>query len=139
MLSEYNLVDGQNPFLLLCEADEFERLWERIPSDNVGMLLDLGHLKVTSHWLNFDRYEFINKVKDKIFAIHIHENNGRVDEHRVLDETSWCFEVINRKCFSNLPIVLEITKLSISQTIQQVGLAEKILDKKHAQVARDSC
>ena len=45
VLSDYNVIDGQNPFLLLCEADEFERLQQKIPSANVGILLDLGHLK----------------------------------------------------------------------------------------------
>jgi len=127
VLSEYNVIDGQNPFLLLCKAEEFERLLERTPSINVGIVLDLGHLKVTSHWLGFDRYKFIDKVKDRVFAIHVHENNGRADQHRELDETSWCFEVIGRKCFSNLPIVLESTGLTIDKIIQQVSLVEEIL------------
>lgn len=130
VLSEYNVVDGKNPFLLLCQAGEFERLWEKISSANVGILLDLGHLKVTSHWLDFDRYEFIDKVKDRVFAIHIHENNGQVDEHRELDETSWCFEVIGRKCFTKLPIVLESSKLPINKIIHQLSLIEKILEKE---------
>lgn len=130
VLSDYNVVDAQNRFLLFCEAGEFERLWGRIPSANVGILLDLGHLKVTSHWLDFDEYEFIDRVKNRVFAIHIHENNGLVDEHRELDETSWCFEIIGRKCFTRLPIVLESTKLTINEIIQQVSLIEKIIKKE---------
>jgi len=77
VLSEYNVIDGENPFLLLCKAEEFDELWASISSPGVGMLLDLGHLKVTSHWLGFDKYEFIGKVRDRVFAIHVHENNGR--------------------------------------------------------------
>jgi sugar phosphate isomerase/epimerase len=127
VLSDYNVVEGQNPFLLLCKAEEFERVWERIPSANVGILLDLGHLKVTSHWLKFDRYEFIDRVEDRVFAIHVHENNGRMDEHRELGETSWCFEVTSRKYFTNLPVVLESSGLIIDQIGQQVSLIEKIL------------
>ncbi len=129
VLSDYNVVDGGNPFLLLCEAEEFERLCERIPSTNVGILLDLGHLKVTSHWLNFERYHFINKVKDRVFAIHLHENNGQVDEHRELDETSWCFEIITRKCFRGLPVVVESWGLNVDQAVQQVSLVQRILGK----------
>ncbi len=127
VLAEYNVIDGQNKFLLLCEAEEFDRLWERIASDNVGMVLDLGHLKVTSHWLGFDRYQFINRVKDRVFALHVHENNGQVDEHRELDENSWCLEVIGRNNFNRLPIVLESHKLTIGQIRQQVSLIEKFV------------
>lgn len=130
VLSDYNLVDGGNPFLLLCEAEEFERLWQRIPSANVGILLDLGHLRVTSHWLKFDRYQFIDRVKDKVFAIHVHENNGQVDEHRELDETSWCFEIISRKCFRGLPVVVESWGLNVDKVVQQVGLVERVLGKR---------
>jgi sugar phosphate isomerase/epimerase len=130
VLSEYNLVKGQNPFLLLCEAEEFERLWNVIPSPNVGMLLDLGHLKVTSHWLSFDKCEFINKVKNRVLAIHIHDNNGQLDEHKKLDEASWCLEAIGREPFINLPIVLESTSLTIDEIVQQVSLVEGFLEKE---------
>ena len=93
-------------------------------------MLDLGHLKVTSHWLDFDKHEFIDRVKNRVFAIHIHENNGLVDEHEKLSETSWSFEVIGRKCFTKLPIVLESTKLTISEIIQQASLVEGFLKKE---------
>ena len=129
VLSDYNVVDGHNPFLLLCEAEEFERLWERIPSANVGILLDLGHLKVTAHWLSFDRYQFIDRVKDRIFAVHVHENNGEVDGHRPLDEGSWCFEAIRENGLIELPIVLESFGLTVNQIIQQVSLIEDIIRK----------
>lgn len=124
VLARHNLVDGQNKICLFCEAEDFTRLWERIPSANMGILLDLGHLKVTSHWLGFDRYEFINRVKDRVFALHVHDNDGEVDNHRPLDATSWCLEIIARKQFRNLPLVLESWKLSPAQVMQQVNLIE---------------
>ena len=124
---EDDVVDKRNRFPLLCEAEEFEMLWRRIPSPNIGILVDLGHLKVTSHWLGFDKYEFIDKVKDRVFAFHVHDNNGYADEHKKLDETSWCFKVIGRKCFAKIPIILEVKKLTIDEITQQVRLIEKIL------------
>ena len=109
---------------------DFEKLWERIPSENVGVLLDLGHLKVTSHWLGFDKYQFVERLKDRVFAIHLHENNGQLDEHKELDKTSWCFEVIGRKCFSGIPIVVESFGPTVDQIVQQVRLIEKILGEE---------
>ena len=108
VLSEYNLIDGRNELLLMCELWEFERLFEEITSKNLGVLLDIGHLKVTSNLLKFDADEFIYKLKDKTFAVHVHENNGRVDEHRCLKEGDWSLSIVN-SYFKNIdiPIVLE--------------------------------
>lgn len=107
-LSEYNLVDGQNKLLLMCELWEFERLFGEIRSANLGILLDIGHLKLTSNLLKYDANEFINKLKDKILAVHIHENNGRMDEHRCIKEGDWSLAILN-KHFKNsdMPVILE--------------------------------
>ena len=108
VLSEYNLICGQNKLLLMCESWEFERLFNEITSNNLGVLLDIGHLKVTSNLLGFDADEFIDKLKDKTFAVHVHENNGRVDEHKCFREGDWSLYIVNTH-FKNrgIPIVLE--------------------------------
>ena len=108
VLSEYNLVDGRNKLLLMCELWEFERLFDEITSKNLGALLDIGHLKVTANLLKFDADEFIDKLKDKIFAVHVHENNGIVDEHRCIKEGDWSLGIVD-SYFRNseIPIVLE--------------------------------
>jgi sugar phosphate isomerase/epimerase len=93
----------------------------------LGIVLDLGHLKVTSHWLSSDRYEFIDRVRDRVFAIHAHENNGRLDQHEGLDETSWCLEVIKRKAFADIPIVLECFGQTIGEIIPQVELMKRTI------------
>ncbi len=124
VLSEYNLVNGKNRFLLMCEYKEFEQLFKEVPSNNLGIALDFGHLQVTSHWLKFDEYKFIEKVKEKIFVFQIHDNNHKVDTHSPLSETSWCLKVIRRRHFVETPVVLESISLSIEQIIQQLSLIE---------------
>ncbi len=123
---------SKDKYLMMCESQEFKRLFSAVSYDKFGMLLDLGHLKLASIARNFDRYDFIDSVRDYVFELHVHDNNGQIDEHRALDETSWCFEVIGRKCFTNLPIVLESTKLTINQIVHQVSLIDKILSKRRA-------
>lgn len=122
VLARQNVVHGQNPYLLLCTADEFQDLWDAIPSPNLGLLLDLGHLKVTSHWLGFDRDDFVRKVKNKVFAIHIHENNGLEDQHLPLEEGSWCPEVLRKERLADLPIVLEVPVTSVQDIKRQIAL-----------------
>ncbi len=108
VLSEYNLVDGRNKLLLMCELWEFERLFDEIASKNLGVLLDIGHLKVTSNLLEFDANRFIAELKDKTFVVHVHENNGRLDEHRCLRKGDWSLDIVNRYFKSkDIPIVLE--------------------------------
>lgn len=124
VLSEYNLVNGENRFLLGCEWKEFEQIFDRISSDNVGLLLDLGHLKVTSRSLKFDRYEFIDRLKDKVFLIHIHENNGKVDEHKSLYPGSWCLDVIAEDYFRSVAVVLE----SINLGLEEIAANKKLLE-----------
>jgi sugar phosphate isomerase/epimerase len=95
--------------LLLCKACEFERLFKEIPSKNLGIALDLGHLNVSARTFKFDRYDFIQKLRRKIFAFHIHDNNGLVDLHKPVAKDSWTLSAISLLDNNNrIPIVLEI-------------------------------
>jgi len=108
VLSEYNLVDGKNKILLLCEAWEFEKLFKDITSKNVGILLDIGHLKVTSNLLKFDANEFIHRLKNNIWAVHMHDNDGRMDEHNCPKKGCWSLDVAkNHFKNTDVPMVLE--------------------------------
>ncbi len=108
VIQEHNLVGGKNKLMLMCELYEFERLFNEISSDNLGILLDIGHLKVGSNLLQFDADEFISKLKDKTFAVHIHENNGRVDEHRFIKKGDWSLAMVDKYFKNNgVPVILE--------------------------------
>ena len=108
VIQEHNLVDGENKLLLMCELWEFERLFNEIRSDNLGILLDLGHLKINSNILNFDADEFISRLRNKTFAVHLHENNGRVDQHRCTKEGNWVLDMVDKYFKDNdVPCILE--------------------------------
>jgi len=108
VLSKYNLVGGRNKLFLMCESWEFEKLFQEIKLENLGILIDLGHLKVTSNLLKFNANDFIEKLKNKVSIVHIHENDGEVDEHKCIKKGDWSFKVM-QKYFKNLdiPVVLE--------------------------------
>jgi uncharacterized protein (UPF0276 family) len=127
VLSESNIIEGKNQFFLLCEAIEFEQLWDQIQTSNVGLLLDLGHLQVTSTSLKYDKHAFIEKLKHKIFALHINDNNGRIDTHSVITKTSWCLQVIRSSNFMNIPIILESSNDTIEQIVEQIQLIDNML------------
>ncbi|MBI4287991.1 MAG: sugar phosphate isomerase/epimerase [Chloroflexi bacterium] len=124
VLAKYNMVNGTNPYLLLCRAEEFEEFFRRVPSDNVGILLDLGHLQVSSHNLGFNKDGFIDKLEDKVFALHIHDNNGEKDEHLGLRPGSWVCRVLKTRSFAALPWILESANLTIAEIRQNLELLD---------------
>jgi len=126
VITKDNLINGGNTIFLMVEAWEFERLFKEVPSKNLGALLDLGHLKVSSNSLNFDKYKFIEKLKNKVFEIHLHENNGIIDQHLGLKKNSWCLKAIN-KYFRNkkIPLIIESKYSDIKELINNKNLIEK--------------
>ncbi|ADG14061.1 Xylose isomerase domain protein TIM barrel [Methanocaldococcus infernus ME] len=60
---------------------------------DVGITFDIGH-----SFLNNNINEFLNdKIIDKIFHIHIHDNNGEFDEHLCIGKGKIEFEKYKRK------------------------------------------
>lgn len=127
VLSDYNVIEGANPFLLMCRAEEFLRFHELLDDDNVGILLDLGHLKVTARWLGFSAEAFVETVADRVFMFHVHENHGLKDEHLPLAPSSWALSVVCQPRFAGLPVVLETHHLGIDAVVEQVRLVASVL------------
>ncbi len=82
LLIENNVVSQNNiDKLLLAKPEEFSKFLNQAAiSDNIGILLDWGHWLVTAniHQLNLDSF---SSLSDRISGIHLHLNDGRVDEH----------------------------------------------------------
>ena len=108
VLADYNLKNNRNEIFLMCEFWEFEKIFSEINSKNLGVLLDLGHLKVTANMLNFDCNEFISKIKNYVLAIHIHENNGILDDHQMIKKGDWSVGIVEKYFLEkDIPIVIE--------------------------------
>ena len=62
----------------MADPDESKKILDMMP-DNVGMLLDVAHLKVSAKTLGFNRSKMFSMCKNKIFGYHISENDGKRD------------------------------------------------------------
>jgi sugar phosphate isomerase/epimerase len=122
VVQEFNLIKGKNELCLFADFSEIKYFFDLLKNSSLGLLLDLGHTSVTSHWLNFDKDNFVEKCKDRVFAIHISNNNGLQDQHKAL--TNDCWQVSKLKKFKNLPIVLETMNLSIEQIKENIQLVK---------------
>ncbi|MDO8126566.1 MAG: TIM barrel protein [Candidatus Brocadiales bacterium] len=80
---------------------------------NVGLLLDLGHLNLASKTLGFNKLnaleEIFTKYTNKIFGIHVSENDGTTDSHDVSSCESWQIEYLCQRIdrLKEVPIVME--------------------------------
>lgn len=99
---------------LFSAPEEIFGFLERTSSDpRVGMLLDLGHLNVSSRYLGFDRDAFLDELLErfgkKIFEVHISENDGSGDVHHLTPEDSWQVRFLraNIGSLSGAPLTFE--------------------------------
>ena len=58
-------------------ADDLLYIIDRVGSDRFGICLDTGHLNLTDR----DQREFILKAGSRLKAIHIADNEGKIDQH----------------------------------------------------------
>lgn len=76
-----------NPFLM-ADYQDIKYIMTNTP-DNVNLLCDLGHLKVSSNSLKFDAKEAHIKSKKWIKAYHVSDNNGSEDTNSEIKSNSW--------------------------------------------------
>ena len=113
---------GEDP-LLLTDPDEIEFFMTRVPS-NVGLLLDVAHLKVSAKTKNFDIVSAHEKVKRWIKGYHLSDNDGDADTNDPVSEHSWFWNYLQKglNYYS-----LEVYRQPMSRLSEQRALTETIL------------
>jgi len=97
--------DGTNDSFM-CDFKEISKVFDHAKKENINLklLIDLGHLAISANLLKFDRLEFLQKVLnnygDKIFEVHISENDCVRDLHNRINANSWQLDAL--KLFKKL-------------------------------------
>jgi len=73
-------LEHKNEAYMMTRPEEFAHFQDIFPE--VGVLLDMGHLKIASNRLGFKASDFLRTVQDNVLEVHIHENDGEKDLHR---------------------------------------------------------
>ncbi len=113
---------GEDP-LLFTRSDEIIEFMKFAPS-NVGILLDVAHLKVSANTLNFCKYKAHEELLPYIKAYHLSDNNGKYDSNQRVLPNSWFWDVINRSLDS---YTLEVYGLSNEELRRQYIEANEYL------------
>jgi sugar phosphate isomerase/epimerase len=108
-----------NPFLC-CDSDDIIRLFESVKSNFFGLLLDTGHLKVSSKSLSLDLFKEYDKIKKYIRAVHHSDNDGLKDSNQIITKNYWFLDYIDE--FQNLSHVIETKNMSESSIEKTLNL-----------------
>lgn len=128
--------DGTNDSFM-CTYDEISRIFDYAAKEkiNLKLLIDLGHLAISSNILKFDKYEFLHKIIDnygnRVFEIHISENDQKNDLHNRVDSNSWQLDALKLfkklKNFNEIIFTYESRGMSISEIRSDLELIKKSL------------
>lgn len=94
VLAGFNAPEGRNTLLLFCDLDDFRSFDTCFPWSEVGILLDVGHLKVSARTLGFDPKAAVMAASHRIRAVHLHDNDGVMDRHLSFDEHAWFMDLL---------------------------------------------
>lgn len=102
--------------LLLTTSEELELLSQRWGS-GLGILLDVGHLRVSSNTHGKDFESELEKGLAIANALHIHSNNGLEDEHLgITGSETWWPKV---EAVQQLPWTFEVKPSEVTKTIER--------------------
>jgi len=113
---------GCDPFLMTTASECIEVM--KATSDNVGLLVDVAHLKVSAASLGFDPVEFLRQCHGWIRAYHLSDNDGTADSNMSISETSWFWPHLRRDLdyYS-----IEVYGVPAGELKQQVDMAYRML------------
>jgi sugar phosphate isomerase/epimerase len=96
VITKNNLLEfGENPFLMT-EPKECKKILSKLPK-NVGMLLDVAHLKISAKTLGYDPSKMFTECKGRIFGYHLSENDGKNDTNKSFNRNSWFWQYLDKK------------------------------------------
>jgi sugar phosphate isomerase/epimerase len=125
--------DTPEDSLLCTPEDIFAFLDSTSQDENIGFLLDLGHLLISSTHYGFDKDAFIEELKKnyayKVIEIHLSGNDGTTDQHGPLSSDNWQFEAALRFDLETVPVTLECRGLDTRELSNQYSIVKNSLER----------
>jgi len=117
--------------LLSTPSEIFKFLEHFSEKDHVGLLLDLGHIVLSSNCYGFDKDELVDglikKYSHKIFGIHLSGNDGEVDKHSELSPNDWQIKAAGKFDPVMIPVTLECRNLNKNKMSNQYKMLKREL------------
>ena len=105
VLAPFNWRADRPSPLLGVTAEELLELVDAVNSPNFGILMDVGHLKVSACTLGFDPGEALDRLLPAIRAFHLSDNDGLADTNQPFGPDAWFLPWLARK--REVPLIIE--------------------------------
>ena len=101
----------------MSEYWEYQNLFNYFSEKELKLNLNIGHLNLQFK-KNTEKEDFLNLIKNRVFAMEISHNNGKKDQHLKIKKNEWYWDIINDNYFQNTYKILEFrnTKIQDIQT-----------------------
>lgn len=126
VVTSENLIQGKNELLLGAHPEELAGLIAQTGDKEVSILLDLGHLKVTSRTLGFDIEASLRPIQGMVRVVHASDNDGQIDAHAPFSGPPWFSAMARRWLQSVEYVVLETSCLRTEILGEQATLLRHI-------------
>jgi len=125
VLSKINYLEFNfNPFLMI-DSKEARYIMENT-ANNVNLLIDIAHLKVSSNTVGFDPTQYLQDIRPWIQGYHLSDNNGEADTNSPVNVDSWFWSYIDKNISY---MTLEVYNKTTFELKQQVELTRNILGR----------
>ena len=116
-----------NPFLLTTPS-EIISFFNKLPKNlnNIGLLLDVAHLKVSSRTLKFNLQKSHKSLRKYINAYHLSDNNGIEDSNKKFSKNAWFWKYFKKNTDF---ITIEVYNASDKDYSNLVNIVEKKLSR----------
>jgi sugar phosphate isomerase/epimerase len=91
-------------------------LCREVDHPGFGLLLDVGHLKVSAGTLGFDAHAALDELAGDVVAFHLSDNDGVADLHRAFGEEAWFLHRL--RDFPDALMTVEIAPESIDAILR---------------------
>lgn len=88
VLSAKNAKEFSTNPLLMSDPQESQAIMKLMP-DNLGLLIDVAHLKVSANSLGFEPALMFDLCRERITGYHLSDNNGLEDSNQPFTEDAW--------------------------------------------------
>ena len=94
VLSKNNSLEFKSNPLLMCQPEECKEIFNCLP-ENIKLLVDVAHLKVSANSLKFNPNKMFKMCDDRIGGYHLSDNNGLSDTNQSFSSESWFWTYLN--------------------------------------------
>jgi sugar phosphate isomerase/epimerase len=119
-------IDNTESPLLMTEPGELGKIFRYLNDTNIGLLLDVGHAKVSAAALGFEPGKFFEELAPWIGALHLSDNDGIRDNNKPFGPDAWFAKYF----LGDVPLVIEAYRIEIDGVAKLVDIVKRWVGEK---------